>query len=122
MFNRKDVVTVVGESVEERFKVIFSDEDSTFVWADADCIEPIMFPTNALELSQEKIVDGQYAYVTFKVKTDEQGFIVSRDIDAVGLDSLVAAYADLRQYIGGISDISIEEIDALIADSNGGVQ
>ncbi len=102
----------------EVYKVVAptdGESATTVVWADENCNRVLIFPSGQLTLTDEPIVAGQHAHVTYAVTPKTEGvFSVSRRVDAVGIDGLISVYADLRKYLPEVSDIPIAELDKLV--------
>ena len=120
MFEATSVV--IMKETEDKFRVVSpvdGEEATTVLWLDKTCTSVIVVPSDQLELTEENFLDGQHSRLEFNVyadKNNKDGFVVSRRIVGVGLDPIVSAYADFRGYLGELTDLTIEEIDKLIAD------
>ena len=110
--------TVKDKNTGEVFRVvapIVGEEWRTAVWADVDCREIRIFPTDTLEGTDEHVIDGVYGRIVYDIKAiDEDKLEVNREVTATGLDAILATYADFRGFVSERSPMSMLELDSLI--------
>ena len=96
------------------------EDATTIVWSDITCSKVLVYPSDQLESTADKVLEKQNAHIVYDVisadENDEE-MSVTRKISARGVDAIVSAYADMRNYVSEITGIPIKEIDSLIAET-----
>ena len=95
---------------------ILHEEEEVAVWDDINCTKIRIIPTEYLEPTEEALAPGTiHGHIVYDVVALEKGGLaVNREVDAHGVDSVLAAYADFRGFVKDISPMPLAELDVLI--------
>ena len=95
---------------------ILHEEEEVAVWDDINCTKIRIIPTEYLESTEDALAPGTlHGRIVYDVVAVESGGLrVSREIDATGLDVVIAAYTDFRGFIKKVSSVPLTELDVLI--------
>ena len=98
---------------------VSGEDETTVVWSDETFSEVLIFPTEELEPTEQRPTTEQFAHIVYDVALSEEdgSFTINRALIGIGVNPVLAAYSDLREYSGEIAGIPIETIDEIIEES-----
>lgn len=91
-------------------------EDKVAVWQDSSCKTLILLDFENVEPTKEELLEVPNARIIIDVKQNskDETSLVTRTVDAQGMQPLIAAYSDFRNFMEEVTEMPIKDLDAFL--------